>query len=111
MAVAFFFSSGVQHSSSRHLPTSTSINGPANKMSRMKKIISESDNDDEFYTRKLQKNEQSSSSTSIKSLVKEDIELVQCRCGLTTPIITSTITRSPRRRLYGCAMYDHKKVL
>ena len=29
--------------------------GPDNKMSRMKKIISESDNEDEFYTRKLKK--------------------------------------------------------
>jgi hypothetical protein len=43
------------------------------------------------------------------SSLKEDIEPVQCWCGLTTKIMTSTTTKNPGRRFYGCAM--HKKVL
>jgi hypothetical protein len=35
---------------------------------------------------------------------------VQCRCGLTTPIIASTTIKNFGRRFYGYVMYDQKKV-
>jgi hypothetical protein len=44
------------------------------------------------------------------SSVKENMEPVQCSCGLTTPIITSMTIKSHRRQFYGYAMYDHKMV-
>jgi hypothetical protein len=47
------------------------------------------------------------SSASIISSFKEDMEPVQCRCGLTTKIMMSTTTKSLGRRFYGSA--NHKK--
>ncbi|KAE8038819.1 hypothetical protein FH972_011291 [Carpinus fangiana] len=74
-------------------------------MSRMKKIISESDNDDEFYIRKLKKNEQSSSSASVRSLVKEDMEPVQCRKldnALFSNGMTTKLVHVEGRSYLGC---------
>jgi hypothetical protein len=51
------------------------------------------------------------SSASIISSFNEDMELVQCSCGLTTSIMTSTTVKNLGRRFYGCAMYDGNKVL
>ncbi|XP_059435272.1 uncharacterized protein LOC132168176 isoform X1 [Corylus avellana] len=79
------------------------------KMNRRKKDFGIGDNESEFYDGKMKKNEQSMSSASITSSVKEDMEPVQCRCGLRSPIITSTTIKNPGRRFYGCAMYDRKK--
>ncbi|XP_059455692.1 uncharacterized protein LOC132185899 [Corylus avellana] len=78
-------------------------------MNMRKNDFGEGDNESEFYDRKMKKNEQSMSSVSIISSVKEDMEPVQCRCGLTSPIITSTTIKNYGRRFYGCAMYDRKK--
>ncbi|XP_062145629.1 uncharacterized protein LOC133853649 [Alnus glutinosa] len=53
-----------------------------------------------------------SRSSSSMSFVKVDlgVDAPTCKCGLQCPLRTSWTTANPRRRFFGCSMYDaHKK--